>query len=256
MEPSYAKSRKVALITGGARGIGQAIACALARDGYDIVVNYIDITQEETSRLTDEADSHGISMIFIQADVTDQAAIDTMIQTVTQQYGRIDVLVNNAGILAKQPFIELTEENFDAHIATNLKSVAMVARKALPLLEQAEKAKIILISSASAFGYSKESQLFSYAVSKAGLIGMTKGLATELGPKILVNCIAPAYIATDMLLAKASPEANEARKSRTVLGRFGRPEEIGGLVSYLVSTDAEYITGQVFHINGGRYFGS
>ncbi|MBY0539210.1 SDR family oxidoreductase [Patescibacteria group bacterium] len=249
------KTRRVALITGGTRGIGQAIARSLARDGCDLVINYKETSKEEVDRLKDEADTCGVSALFIRADVTKRAAIERMVRIVKERHGRVDVLVNNAGILVKQPFRKLTEKNFDDHIATNLKGAVMVTRKVLPLLERAPKGKVIFVSSASAHNYTKESEIFSYAVSKAALGGVTRGLATELAPKILVNSVAPAYIETDMLLGEASDEENEARKSRTMLGRFGKSEEVGRLVSYLASSSADFITGQTFHINGGRYFG-
>ena len=249
------KARKVALVTGGTRGIGQGIAWALAHAGCDLVVNYKETSAEEVARLKDEADSLGISTLFVRADITKRVDIERMMQIVKESYGCIDILVNNAGILNKQPFRRLTEKNFDKHIATNLKGAVMVTRKAIPLLERSQKGKIIFVSSASAYSYTKKSEIFSYAVSKAGLMGVTRGLAIELAPKILVNCVAPAYIETDMLLRETSDAENEARKSRTLLGRFGKPEEVGKLVAYLASPDADFITGQTFHINGGRYFG-
>ncbi|WP_347487894.1 3-oxoacyl-ACP reductase FabG [Desulfoscipio sp. XC116] len=239
---------RVALVTGASRGIGRAVAIALAGRGAHVAVNYNGNAgaAEETASLVRE---HGVEALVIRADVADQEQVGAMMQQVLQKFKRIDILVNNAGITRDNILALLQEQDWDAVINTNLKGAYHCAKAALRPMLKARWGRIINISSVVALTGNPGQT--NYAAAKAGLIGFTKSLAREIGSRnITVNAIAPGYIATDMTTNLT--EENKAQLLKSVpLGRLGAPEDIAAAAAFLAGEGAGYITGQVIVVDGG-----
>ncbi|MEO1950346.1 3-oxoacyl-ACP reductase family protein [Thioclava sp.] len=234
---------KVALVTGGSRGIGRAIALALAEQGAKVAFCHPDDAQArdtlaELQKLT-EAES-------LPADVADEAQVEGMFDAVMSRFGRIDILVNNAGILREGPIAETKIDEFDRVIAVNLRGTFLASRA---FVRRTEEGRIINI--ASDLGILGREEMSAYTASKGAIIALTRTLARELAPKILVNAIAPGSIETDMTSpASMSPE-QLAIDMATPLARFGQPEDIAAMACYLAGPQSNFITGQCFGVNGG-----
>lgn len=234
---------KVALVTGGSRGIGRAIALALAEQGARVAFCHPDDAQAhdtlaEIQKLT-EAES-------LPADVADEAQVEGMFDAVMSRFGRIDILVNNAGILREGPIAETKIDEFDRVIAVNLRGTFLASRA---FVRRTEEGRIINI--ASDLGILGREEMSAYTASKGAIIALTRTLARELAPKILVNAIAPGSIETDMTSpASMSPE-QLAIDMATPLARFGQPEDIAAMACYLAGPQSNFITGQCFGVNGG-----
>ncbi|OOY23343.1 hypothetical protein BMI91_12595 [Thioclava sediminum] len=234
---------KVALVTGGSRGIGRAIALALAEQGAKVAFCHPDDAQAqdtlaELQKLT-EAES-------LPADVSDEAQVEGMFDAVMSRFGRIDILVNNAGILRESPIAETKIDEFDRVIAVNLRGTFLASRA---FVRRTEEGRIINI--ASDLGFLGREEMSAYTASKGAIIALTRTLARELAPKILVNAIAPGSIETDMTSpASMSPE-QLAIDMATPLARFGQPEDIAAMACYLAGPQSNFITGQCFGVNGG-----
>ena len=239
---------KTAIITGASRGIGKAIALALAKSGMNIVINYVS-NADAAEQTAQEIRSLGVSALPVQADVSDFSAAGELVKQTLDTFGRIDVLVNNAGITRDGIFARMSEEAFDAVLNTNLKSAFNCSRHVIPLMMKQRSGRIINISSiAGVIGNAGQA---NYAASKAGVIGLTKALAREVAKRgITVNAIAPGFIETDM--TKNLPSSVTEKMGELIpMGRMGHAEEIGSAAAFLAGDGAGYITGQVLIIDGG-----
>lgn len=240
---------KVALITGGGKGIGKAISLLFAQEGAKVIVNY-STSKQEADQVVQEIEKLGATAMSIQADVSVFQEVDTMITQVIERFGTIDVLVNNAGILISSPFEETTEQIWDTTIDTNLKGAFLCIKAVLPYLKKQNHGKVVSISSMVAFVGSLVS--VPYGVSKAGIVNMTKTLSKELGKyNITINSVAPGPTDTD-LLKSLNMELREKLKRETPLGRVAEPEDIAKAVLFFASSDSDFITGQTLIVDGGR----
>lgn len=240
--------QKVAVVTGASRGIGRAIAKKLAEDGMFVVINYRGNKEQAESVKQEILENQGMAEIYA-CDVSDYDACETFFKTVVQTYGRIDVLVNNAGITRDGLLMKMTEEDYDAVLQTNLKGpfygIRFVSRQ---MLKQ-RSGRIINISSVS--GILGNAGQANYCAAKAGVIGLTKSAARELASRgITVNAVAPGFICTEMTEV-LSEEVQANVKKQIPLGQFGKPEDVAEAVAFLASEKARYITGQVLSVDGG-----
>jgi len=239
---------KVAIVTGASRGIGRAIALILAHYGASVVVNYCG-SKEKAEEVVEEIITKGGTATAYQADVADFDAVKTMFADVIKQYGKLDILVNNAGITRDNLILKMSEEEFDGVINTNLKGVFNCLKQASRIMLKQKSGRIINISSIS--GVCGNAGQVNYSASKAGVIGMTKSLAKELGSRgITVNAVAPGYIKTDMT-AVLSDDLKEKISELIPLKRLGEVEDIAETVAFLASEKASYITGQTIQVDGG-----
>ena len=240
--------RKTAIVTGASRGIGRAAAVRLAKMGMDIVFTYNSGVEaaEETKAL---CMAEGVKVLAVQADVSRSENCDTLVEQALEFGGRVDVLVNNAGITRDGLIIRMSDEQFDQVIDTNLKGAFYMMRAVSRQMMKQRSGRIINIS--SVVGVMGNAGQINYAASKAGVIGMTKSLARELASrKVTVNAIAPGMIETDMT-AVMSEKAKESMKAAIPAGEMGKPEDIAGAIAFLAGEDGRYITGQVICVDGG-----
>lgn len=247
-------SGKVALVTGGSRGIGRGIVLDLAQAGADVAINFFS-SEEEAVKVAQEVKNLGRQSLIVRADVSKKEEVDFMIGEVVDKMGKIDVLVNNAGILSSEPFLEMKEETWDRMLATNLKGEFLVAQSvAKQMVAQKTGGKIInLASIASGQVGTGFLNLAHYCASKGGVVAMTEAMALELGAyKINVNAIAPGAIETDMTKGMLTDEATKKGfLSRIPKGRIGKPEDIGAMAVFLASDESDYCTGATFYVDGG-----
>jgi acetoacetyl-CoA reductase len=240
---------KIALVTGGSKGIGKAIALVLAKAGAKVALNY-NRSADEAQAVADEIKALGSDAFIAQADVSDATAARGLVKKVLDHFGTIDILVNNAGITRDSFFKKLTDEAWHEVIKTNLDSVFYITSAALPAMLEHNYGRIISIS--SFVGQKGNLAQTNYAATKAGLIGFSKSLALEVARNnITVNTINPGFIGTDMVL-KIREEVKQKLLTQVPLGRFGTPEEVAKAVLFLAA-DGDYITGQQINVNGGIY---
>lgn len=240
--------RKAAIVTGASRGIGRAAALRLAKMGMNIVFTYNSGIEaaEETKAL---CEAEGVRVLAVQADVSSSENCDQLVEQTMEAFGRVDVLVNNAGITRDGLIIRMSDEQFDQVIDTNLKGAFYMMRAVSKQMMKQRSGRIINIS--SVVGVMGNAGQVNYAASKAGVIGMTKSLARELASrKVTVNAVAPGMIETDMT-AVMSEKAKEAMKAAIPLGEMGKPEDIAGTIAFLAGEEGRYITGQVICVDGG-----
>lgn len=239
---------KVALVTGASRGIGREIALSLAECGATVIVNYCG-SKEKALEVVTTIEANGGKAKAIQCDVADFNATEEMVKNILDEFGKVDILVNNAGITRDNLMIKMTEGDFDAVMSTNLKGAFNTIRHLYRNFLKLRGGRIINISSVS--GIMGNAGQANYSASKAGVIGLTKSMAREFASRgICVNAVAPGFISTDMT-DKLPEAALEGAKKMIPLQRFGKPEDIANMVTYLASDMAGYITGQVMCIDGG-----
>lgn len=241
-------SDKVVIVTGGSRGIGRAIALAFGKQGATVVVNYNSSADAATAVL-DEIKADGGDGQVYQCDVSDDEQVSAMIKAINKEYGKIDVLVNNAGTTKDNVIMMLKPRDFDQVINTNLRSAWLCSRAVSRPMMKKRTGRIINIT--SVVGISGNGGQTNYAASKAGMIGLTKSLAKELATRnVTVNAVAPGFIATDMT-ADLGEDVKDTALSHIPLGRMGDPDDVAQAVLFLASDDAAYITGQVLVVDGG-----
>ena len=239
---------KVALITGAARGIGKQIAITLAKEGYNIALNYRTNT-DSIIELKDKIESYGVKCLLIQGDVSVYEDTERMTKETIEELGKIDVLVNNAGITKDTLLLRMKEEDFESVINVNLIGTYNMTKNVSSYMMKARNGRIINVS--SVVGVSGNAGQSNYSASKAGIIGFTKSLAKELASRnILVNAVAPGFIETDMTKA-LKDDVKEKIFEQIPLKREGKAEEVANVVKFLASSDSSYITGQVINIDGG-----
>ncbi|MDH9160399.1 MULTISPECIES: 3-oxoacyl-[acyl-carrier-protein] reductase [Staphylococcus] len=241
---------KSALVTGASRGIGRSIAIQLAEEGYNVAVNYAG-SKDKADAVVEEIKAKGVESFSIQANVAVGTEVKTMIKEVVNQFGSVDVLVNNAGITRDNLIMRMKEQEWDDVIDTNLKGVFNCIQKVTPqMLKQKSGAIINLSSVVGAMGNPGQA---NYVATKAGVIGLTKSSARELASRsITVNAVAPGFIVSDMTDA-LSDELKSQMLEQIPLARFGDDKDIANTVAFLASDKAKYITGQTIHVNGGMY---
>ena len=238
----------LAIVTGGSRGIGAAIAERLAADGHDVVINCAS-SVDKAEAVAEKCRAHGVNAVPMQWDVSDHAACEKALAEIKEKLGVPYILVNNAGITRDGLMVRMKEEQFDDVIRINLKGAYNMMQLCGAMMMRAKRGRIVNISSIS--GMVGNFGQINYCAAKAGLLGMTKTAAKELGPRgITVNAVAPGFIDTDMT-ANLSDDLKEGAKKQIALGRFGKPEEIASVVSFLASDNASFITGQTIVADGG-----
>lgn len=241
---------KVAIVTGSSRGIGRASALALAREGANVVINYLE-HEKEADKIVDIIRKMGRQSLKVQADVRKFQEVLKMVDIAIKTFGRIDILVNNAGIVRDRTLLKMEPNEWETVLATNLTGVFHCTKAVLEIMLRQKSGRIINIS--SVVGQMGNFGQTNYVASKAGVIGFTKSLARELVRKgITVNAIAPGF--TETGLVKSLPETIKAKLlERIPMGRFAKPEEIAAVIVFIASDASSYVTGQVINVNGGMY---
>jgi 3-oxoacyl-[acyl-carrier protein] reductase len=239
---------KVALVTGGSRGIGRAIALTLAEHGADVAINYAGNTAA-AEEVKGAIEGMGRKAILVQGNVADTDGVQAIVNQVVKELGRLDILINNAGITRDGLLMRMKEADWDAVLETNLKGVYNCSKAVMRTMMKQKSGRIV--NMASVVGEMGNAGQANYAAAKAGVIGFTKSLAKEVASRgITVNAVAPGFIATDM--TSVLTDEQKAEMARTIpLGRAGQPQDVANAVLFLVSEEAAYITGQVLNVDGG-----
>lgn len=240
-----------AIVTGASRGIGAATAVELAKNGFNVIINY-NRSVTKAREVFDSIKSSGGSCVLFKADVSNRAEVDEMTEFALSTYGSIDVLVNNAGVAQQKLFTDITSDDWSRMVNTNLGGVFNCCQSVLPSMIHFKSGKIVNVS--SIWGVEGASCEVHYSAVKAGIIGLTKALAKEVAPSgITVNCVAPGCIMTDMLTNDCSEDTIKALAEETPLGRIGTPQDVAKAIAFLVGKDSDFITGQVLGVDGGFY---
>ena len=241
---------QVAIVTGASRGIGRSIAEVFADEGANIVVNYTS-NEKKASEVAKEIERKGRQAICVKADVSNSADVKQLVNATLEKFGRIDILVNNAGVMFPEDFLTAKDEVWDKTMDINLKGAYLCSKEVAPIMMKQKRGKIINISSNSGLYHPSAMRYVEYVTSKAGMNGMTKAMAFRLGPYVTVNAICPGYIKTEMV-AHNDPATEKAVIDETALKRFGRPDEVAGAAVYLASNEADFVTGELLIVAGGR----
>lgn len=243
----------VAVVTGAARGIGRATALALARKGFRVAL--VDLRERELEESVVAVTSAGAEALALHGDVSDYLATQRLAHMVLALWGRVDVLVNNAGISQPKGLLEISEDEFDLTIATHLKGAFNWCKAVAPVMMTQRAGRIVSISSVSAHtgaGVAAVSK-FAYCAAKAGILGLTRGLAKELAPHVTVNAICPGLIATDLTAGMIEREGADALLRTIPLARLGTPEDIAEVVVFLATVTPCFMTGEVLDVDGGQW---
>jgi 3-oxoacyl-[acyl-carrier protein] reductase len=241
---------KVAIVTGSSRGIGRAIAERFAAEGAKVTVNWAG-RERDAQAVVDGIKASGGEALSIGADVSSSADVKKLVRATMDQFGRVDILVNNAGVMVGKSVLETTEEEWDRTIDVNLKGAYLCSKEVAPIMLAQEAGKIIMMSSNSGLYHPSAMKFTEYVVSKAGMNGLTKALALALGPHITVNAICPGWIKTDMI-ADTDPEVEQRILAETALRRWGTTDDVAGAAVFLASSEADFITGELLIVAGGR----
>jgi 3-oxoacyl-[acyl-carrier protein] reductase len=241
---------RVAIITGASRGIGRAIAGLFAEEGARVVVNF-NASKKDASAVVESIKKNGGEAIEVKSDVSNYSDVKRMVETTLQTYGRIDILVNNAGVHIDKDFFETTEDDWDRTIDINLKGAYLCSKEVAPIMLKQKTGKIINVSSNSGLYHPSAMRLTEYVASKSGMNGLTKALALRLGPYITVNAICPGWIKTEMV-EQTDPEIKKMILDETALQRPGTPEDVAESALFLASSSADFITGELLIVAGGR----
>lgn len=242
------EDKKVALITGASRGIGKEIAILFAKNNYNLIINYTS-DKTDVNSLKEEFSKYNVETLFIKANVAEFNECENMIKTAIDKFGKIDVLINNAGITKDNLIIRMKEEDFDSVINVNLKGTFNMTKNVVPYMMKKRSGKIVNIS--SVVGIAGNAGQSNYSASKAGIIGFTKSMAKELASRnIYVNAVAPGFIQTDMTDV-LQDKVKEHINSQIPLARMGGANEVAKAVYFLASDESSYITGQVLNVDGG-----
>jgi 3-oxoacyl-[acyl-carrier protein] reductase len=240
---------QIALVTGASRGIGAAIALELAKQGATVIGTATSVQGAE--HITKALLQAGVKGLGMTLDVNDAAQVEATLKAITEQFGDVSILVNNAGITRDTLLMRMKDEDWDDVISTNLKSVYRMSQAVLRPMMKARAGRIISIS--SVVGHMGNAGQTNYAAAKAGMVGFTKSLASEVGSRgITVNCVAPGFIDTDMTRELPEEHRNKLLE-RIPLGRLGKVEDIAAAVAFLASPSASYISGETIHVNGAMY---
>lgn len=248
---SFFLMNKTALVTGAAKGIGKAIVLQLAEDGYDVIINYLTSQKEAEELTTYITETYGVRCLALQCDVSDEQAVDKMITTIEREMGGVDILINNAAIDLSNLFHLKTAEEFRKTLNVNVVGAFNVAKRVYPHMLSKDYGRIINISSTNGMN-TYYPMCIDYDASKAALISLTHDLAMEMGPDIHVNCISPGFIGTENELDGYDEEFLKSETEKIMVKRYGKPEEVAYLVSFLVSDKADFINNTVIRIDGGQ----
>ena len=241
---------KVAIVTGSSRGIGRAVAERFATNGAKVAVNWVR-GEREAQGVVDAINKAGGEALSVQCDVSKSADVRKMVRATIDRFGRIDILVNNAGVMVSKSVLDATEEDWDRTIDINLKGAYLCSKEVAPIMLEQKAGKIINMSSNSGLYHPSAMRFTEYVVSKAGMNGLTKAMALALGPHITVNAICPGWIKTEMIEG-TDPEVEKRILQETALARWGTPDEVAGAALFLASKDADFITGELLIVAGGR----
>ena len=240
--------RETVLVTGGSRGIGKEVALKFAKNGYDVIINYIS-DKTEVNKIEEEIKQYGTQCLMIKADVSKSEDVEKLVKQAIEKFGKIDVLVNNAGITKDNLLIRMGEEEFDKVIEINLKGTYLVTKAVTKHMMKKRKGSIVNLS--SVVGVTGNAGQCNYSASKAGIIGFTKSIAKELASRnIRANAVAPGFIQTDMTEV-LSETIKETIQNQIPLKRMGEAKEVAELIYFLGSEKSSYITGQVINVDGG-----
>jgi 3-oxoacyl-[acyl-carrier protein] reductase len=240
----------VSLVTGSSRGIGRAIAERFALEGSRVVVTYV-ADRPGAVEVVDGITARGGEAMTAAVDVSRREDVERCVEAALERFGRIDVLVNNAGIHIAKPVMETTEDEWDRTIDVNLKGAYLCSKAVVPTMKRQGRGAIVNISSNSGLYHPSAMRFTEYTVSKAGMNGLTKALALALGPEIRVNAICPGWIRTDMI-EELDPAIHDAILAETALGRWGTPDDVASAAVYLASAEASFVTGELHIVAGGR----
>lgn len=243
--------RRTVIVTGGSRGIGAAISKRFAKEGYNIVINYVNNDERANTIKNEIEEAYDSKVLLVKADVSKEEDVKVLIDKTIKTFGSINCLVNNAGIAIDKPFLEKTPDDFRKTLNTNLVGPFITSKLAYEYLINSNNASIINISSTNGID-TLYPESIDYDASKAGVISLTKNLASVFGPQVRVNSVAPGWVKTEMN-SELDKDFMKDEEDKIILGRFAEPEEIANVVYFLSSDEASYINGEVIIVDGGCY---